>query len=1076
MKREIPFSKLLFILVVVLGATAASYGQNAQITGRVTDQSNAVVPGAQVNVINQQTGLTRDAVTNEDGYFTILFLPPGRYNVNVKKDGFKNLIRSDVTLNVDQQARLDFLLEAGAINEQVTITTDAPLLNTETASVGQVIDNKTVETLPLNGRNYTQLVGLTPGAVPNPGSRASDSVQLNGQRITQTNYRIDGMENNNPIVGLQGSSQAVRPSVDAIQEFRVEGSNVSAEFGNSSGGVVNVAIKSGTNNLHGTAFEFFRNDALDANSFFANRSGLKKSPFRFNQFGGTLGGPIVKNKLFLFGSYQGTITRSGRTVVTTVPTAQMKQGIFPFPVYDPLTFNPLTFTRSAFLNNTIPQERWDAVGAKLLALFPNPNLPGLTNNYAGQIRSSVDNHQVDIRSDYVMGDKDTLFARYSNTNDKNNQGSLFAGPGYGGSALIADQASNTPSSVWSLAGGYNHVFSAAWANELRIGFTKSKLDQQTTTDGSLYSQFGFKGVPNSGEIDGLPTILTSGYSLLGDRLFAPNPFEGSITYISDNVSWTHGTHSIRLGGDYRWQTQLVDQSLPGTGISRGLYVFAGLYSSQVVGTIGSPIADLLLGQTYYTRISAGAKNDLRNFNYGFYINDSWKVTPKLTLNLGLRYELQSPSWEVNQQSANFDLNPGSSTYGKLVTAKKGSILDRSFVNFDKNNIAPRVGIAYQLNDKTVARAAFGIFHGKLGAYDTAPGNPPFSIDVSTAQTFPTCFVVSCAPLSTGLPAGFVSAANVVNPQVNSVPADRPVLETYQWNLSVQRELPGNFSFTASYVGSGTINLIGDVNRNQPLPGTTAIPFPGFGAIVERSPFAHATYHSLQAKAERRFTNGVSLLSSWTWSHAIDGIPTNEDFTTTLGTQSSYNYSLEKASSNIDLQHRWVTSVIYDLPIGRKDKFLGGSSVARAILGGWQLGGIFVAQTGLPFTPTVSRTVQTGNTLRPNLVRDPNLSGSQRTIDRWFDTTAFTVPAVGSIGTAGRNILRGPGYTNLDLLVSRSFSVTETMRLDFRAEMFNALNRAHFGIPNAVVDLPTAGRITTLQAPPRQIQFGLKFVF
>lgn len=591
--RHTLFSRFLFLLVLALSAGTIAFAQNAQVTGRVTDQAGAIVPGATVSATNQQTGLTRSAVANDEGYFTILYLPPGAYKIAVRKDGFKSVARPDVILNVDQVARLDFTLEAGAVTDAVTITSEAPLLNRETPVAGTVVENKLVETLPLNGRSYTQLVALTPGATANPSSRAKDAVQLNGQRLSQTTYLIDGMDNNNPIGfegGITGSSQAVLPSIDAIQEFKVESSNYSAEYGRSSGGVVNVAIKSGTNKLHGTLFEFLRNDALDASDFFANRSGLKKAPFRFDQFGGTLGGPIVTNKLFYFGSYQGTFTRSKRTVITTVPTPDMKRGIFPFPVYDPLTFNPSTFTRQPFANNTIPQQRWDPVGAKLLQLYPDPNLPGLANNYAGQISRSIDNHQVDTRVDYVIGSKDTVFGRYSYNNNYNIEGNLFAGPGYGGNVIIADQPSNNPKTGWSVAGGYNRVFSATFANELRLGYNRVVTDSVTPSKDSLYSQFGIKGVPNSDKIAGLPFFIVRGYSFLGDRLFAPIPFTGSIFHLSDNVTLMRGAHSIRFGAEMRWQTQSNDLSLPGAGISRGLFIFAGLYTGPALGlAILSPI-------------------------------------------------------------------------------------------------------------------------------------------------------------------------------------------------------------------------------------------------------------------------------------------------------------------------------------------------------------------------------------------------------------------------------------------------------------------------------------------------------
>ena len=1066
--------RLLF-LIFALNAVTPAFGQNAQITGRVTDQSGAVVVGAKVNVTNEQTGLTRNVVSNEEGYFTVLFLPPGQYRIVVKMDGFRPFIRSELTLNVDQVARLDFTLEAGAADLEVTITGAEPLLNTETASVGQVVENKLVETLPLNGRNYTQLVALVPGAQPNPRSRAADAVQLNGQRAFQTTYLIDGMDNNNYIIGVDtGTTQALRPSVDAIQEFRVESSNFSAEYGRSSGGVINVSIKSGTNEVHGTAFEFLRNDGLDANDFFANRSGLKKPPFRFNQFGGTLGGPLVKNKLFLFGSYQGTLIRTARTVITTVPTADMKRGIFPFPVYDPFTLNSATLTRQPFANNTIPQARWDTVGAKLLQLYPDPNLPGLVNNYAGQISSKENNHQVDVRGDYVLSTKDTLFARYSYNHGNSTRGSVFGAPGYGGSSYL-DRPAIVPSSAWSVVGGHTRVFSAAWANELRLGYTHNESNQLSPSKESLYSRFGILGVPNSDKMTGLPTFLPTGYSGLGDPHFEPNPKRAGLLYLTDNVTWTRGAHSIRFGGDTRRMSQFSGQSAPGAALSRGLYIFTGLLTGARVGLPGSAMADLLLGQTTRVRLSAYSDADLRNDNYGFYFNDTWKATPRLTLNLGLRYEVQSPPWEANQQAANFDLNPGSPTYGTIVIAKDGSIRDRSFVNLDMNNFAPRLGLAYRLNDKTVMRAAAGIFYGALDrSYYVIPSNLPFVVINATPLN-----VVLVPPeeqLQAGLPAGFVDPKNAVTPEAVFWPEDLPILETYQWNLSVQRELPGNFAVTASYVGSGTAHIVGQRNIDQPLPGTTAPPFPQFSSVIENSPFAHATYHALQTKVERRFSGGLALLSSWTWSHAIDGIPAFEDATTVRGPQDSYHLSLEKASSGIDIRHRWVTSVIYDLPVGRQKGFLGDKAAARALLGGWQLGGIFVAQTGLAFTPGVSREAINGNSLRPNLLRDPNLSGSERSVDRWFDPTSFAAPALDAIGTAGRNILRGPGYTNLDLLVARSFRITETKRLDFRAEFFNALNHTHLGLPNAIIDQPTAGRITSVQAPPRQIQFGLKFIF
>jgi hypothetical protein len=395
------FVRIFLSAMLVLTLEQAAFGQTAQVTGRISDASGAVVPGAQITVTNQKTGLTRESVSNDEGYFTIPLLPPGEYRIAVKKDGFKPVVRPDVALNVEQVARLDFTLEAGAVTETVTITSDALIMNTETSSVGQVVDNKTVVTLPLNGRNYSQLAVLAPGATPNPGTRTEDGFSLNGNRLFQNSFQVDGADNNNYIFGVDtNTTQALRPSVDAIQEFKVETANYSAEYGRAAGGVISVAIKSGTNQLHGSAFEFLRNDALDATNFFANRNRLRKPPLRYNQFGGTIGGPVWKDHTFFFFSYQGTRIRRSNTAVVTVPTADQKRGIFTTNIYDPS--NVVAGARVQFANNTIPEARMDPVGRRIVALYPNPNQPGTVNNYASNQREADNADQYDIRGDHAF--------------------------------------------------------------------------------------------------------------------------------------------------------------------------------------------------------------------------------------------------------------------------------------------------------------------------------------------------------------------------------------------------------------------------------------------------------------------------------------------------------------------------------------------------------------------------------------------------------------------------------------------------------------------------------------------------
>ena len=1075
--KHLHFVRILLLATLVLTLGQFAFSQTAQVTGRVIDSSGAVVPGAQVTVTNQKTGLTRDSVTNGEGYFTIPLLPPGDYRLAVKKEGFKPVVRPDVTLNVEQVARLDFTLETGAVSETVTITSDAPLMNTETSSVGQVVDNKTVVTLPLNGRNYSQLAVLAPGATPNPGSRTEDGFSLNGNRLFQNSYQVDGADNNNYIFGVDtNTTQALRPSVDAIQEFKVETANYSAEYGRAAGGVISVAIKSGTNQSHGSAFEFLRNDALDATNFFANRNKLRKPPLRYNQFGGTIGGPVWKDHTFFFFSYQGTRIRSSDTAVVTVPTADMKRGIFGSTnIYDPANVAP--GARAQFANNTIPAARFDPVGAKLVALYPDPNQPGAVNNYASIQKQTDDADQFDVRGDHSFSGSDKVFARYSRSDRGRIRSPIFAAPGNGGA--FATQPLNQIPKAWSVAGGYTRVLSTTAVNELRINYTQNDSDQLALAEKSLYADFGIKGVPDFDGLVGLPTINVTAFTGLGDRTFTPNPKQAKMFQISDGFSLTRGAHGMKFGGEF-WQLL----GYAGTSnTARGSLTFNGQYTSRVPGTgTGSAIADLLLGLTSTAALTTRQIVHMKGQNYGLYFNDNWKVSPKLTLNLGLRYELTTRFRERDNHHASFDLNPSSPTYGTVVTAKDGDHFSDTFSDQDKNNFAPRVGFAWQIANKTVVRGGGGIFYGGFGYYavgQTTAASPPFFLNITypSASTAATSALV----LSTGFPADALSLSRVVNPATGAQLRNYPFPTVYQGNLSIEREVIGGFVGTISYVGNSTTHLNGQIDMNAPVPGAGAVnprrPFPTFGAINLFTGFGHSSYHSLQLKLERRFRNGFSLLSSYTWSHALDNTQDTEDTTSATIPQNQFNTNAEKGHSTYDLRHRSVTSVIYDLPLGREGKWLGANKAARLILGGFQLGGIFVMQTGQPVNLSVSgNPANTTNPVRPNRSADGNLARGSRTIDRWFDPAAFALPAAFTFGNAGRNLIIAPGTVNLDLLIGRNFVFTERTRLEFRGEFYNAANTAHFGRPNAVIGSPQAGTITNTATPNRQIQLGLRLVF
>lgn len=1070
--------RLLLLGAALLFLAPAVLAQTAQLTGRVNDATGAVVPGAQVTATNTATGFKRETVTNEEGNYVIPLLQPGSYQVMVQKPGFRPILQSDVTLQVEQVVRLDFQMEAGEVTETVNITASGLGLERETSSVGQVIENKTIVTLPLNGRNYTQLVALMPGATPNQGSRAADGISLNGNRTFQNTYLIDGVDNNNYILGVDTSStQALRPSVDSIQEFKVESANYSAEYGRSAGGIVSLAIKSGSNEFHGSVFEFLRNDKLDANNFFSNRAHLERPPLRFNQFGGTLGGPIFKNHTFFFVSYQGTRDKRSRTGTTTVPTREMINGNFgSINIYDPA--NVVDGVRQQFPDNIIPESRIDPVGRRLAALYPAPNQPGSVNNYVANVPTSDTADQLDLRFDHSFRAQDTLFVRYSWSDREIFQDSFFAAPGNGGNGF-GDYPLLTTPKAFSIAGGETHVFSTSLVNEVRIGFTRNRSNQLTTASAPLYADFGITGVPLFDGLTGLPQITVTGFASLGDRTFTPNPKLVEILQLTDNLSWNRGNHAFKFGADLRFRKNFAGTS----SNARGSLSFNGQFTSRTPGQgAGSALADLLLGLTNTATLTTLLTGDFRDRYYGFYVNDTWRVTPRLSVNIGLRYEVQLPMWEVENRMANFDFNPGSPTFGTLVDARDGGIRDRTFSNPDRNNFAPRLGFAYELTPKTVVRGSFGVFYGGLGYQAIAQlgaANPPYFLNVALPSA--TNAATSSLILSNGFPPDLLNQQNLRNPALYSQPEEFPSSEIYQWNLNVQRELPGEIVLTTAYVGSSSARLRGFIDINDPLPGPGAVnprrPFPDFGAITFSSPFAHATYHALQAKAERRFSGGLSMLASYTWSHSIDNSVDAEDASGgSVLPQNPRNLRGEKASSSIDLRHRFVGSVIYDLPFGREG-LGGGNVVLRALLSGWQLGGIFVAQTGFPLTPTITpNPANTTGPARPNMLRDPNLSSSERTIDRWYDPSAFAAAEPFNFGNASRNVIRAPGMVNLDLLIARNFQIAERFRLEFRGEMYNAPNSVHLGRPNVAVNQGQAGRITTTQAPARQVQLGLRLAF
>jgi carboxypeptidase family protein/TonB-dependent receptor-like protein len=1065
--------RIVYVLLLI-GIGAPAGAQTAQLSGRITDSSSAVVSGAAVTVIAIETGIRRPFTSNDEGYYSAPFLSPGTYRLIVEHAGFKQVRVDGITLAVDQSARVDVVLEPGEFHEEVRVEGGAPLIDKESSATSQLIDNRTIVTLPLNGRNYAQLALLAPGAVPSP--KGADAFHVNGNRGFQNSFLIDGLDNNYSLFGGATVTHAIRPSIDAIQEFKVETANYSAQYGRGTGGVISLAVKSGTNTFHGSGFEFFRHEVFEATDFFAKRAGLRPPPLRYHQFGGTLGGPLVRNRAFFFVSYQGTRERRTSPEAATVPMPGMIQGRFGnVPIYDPL--DVVNGVRQPFFDHTIPSQRIDPVGQRLAALYPAPNQPGAVNNFVGNVKRTDDEDQIDVRLDAHLSGRAHVFGRYSLASGQSVQESLFGPPGHGDpGALIG------PRRASSISFGETHMFTGTVVNEFRAGYLTNAAGRHPPATRPLFDEFGLRGISVVEGLTGLPTLTVVGFGSLGDRGGPARP-RSRVVHVSDHLSWARGEHTLKLGGELRLRTNVARQSQA----ARGMLTFTGQFTAQDPRRGGgSAVADLLLGQTSNAQLTTVLEGEFHDRYFGAYVDDTWRLSSRLTLNLGLRYDLQTPMWERDNRMSNFDLDPRSPTLGTLVPARAGDLRSRSFVDLDTNNLAPRVGLVYQIDSKSVLRGAFGTFYSGFGylaaAYTGAANFPHFSrVQFRSATDAATSTLV----LADGFPANALDPGNVRNPAAVGWTSEFPVGQVHQWSLGAEHALSRTTVLSLTYVGSDSAHLRGYNTANSPGPGPGPLaarrPFPLFEDITYVAPFVEATYHALQTKAERRFRGGLGLLVSHTWSHAIDNSSDHGDVegdAPSTWPQNPADVEAERASASFDVRHRLVASSVYDLPLGRPDALLGRSRVFRALLGGWQLAGILVAQTGFPMTPALRTSpANTTTPARPDCLRDGNLPRGQRTVDRWFDAAAFAPATPYTYGNCGRHVLRAPGLMNLDLLITRNFELKGGKRLEFRGEIFNAANAVHLGRPNLLIDLPDqAGRITSTQAPARQLQLGLRFVF
>ena len=1055
-------------LSFLLLAASACFAQvdTATITGVVTDPSGATLAGARIRATSQTTGLDYRTVSADSGVYVLTALPIGTYDFEVAHDGFQTVRRRGVTLNAGTRAKIDVAMVLGQVAEVIEVTGQIPLLESETSNLGQVIENRTITQMPLNGRNYQDLAVLSVGVLPSRTQNfVEDAFSANGASHDQNVFTLDGADNNNYFSGVVvASNQTVKPSIDAIQEFKLETHNYGAEFGRGGGAVVQVTTKSGTNEFHGTVFEFLRNDKLDANNFF--NSGRPKPPYRQNQYGGTLGGPIKRDRLFFFGSFEGNNIREKLTRLSTIPEPAQIAGDFGgrAPIGDPAT-QAANGARTPFPNNRIPQDRFDPVSIQVLRLYPAPNRPG-SQNFVFNAPRNLDAYKYDAKVDWRITDYDTVFVRFSILDWFRLEPGSLPMPASGGDTNVRTSDAKNGVVNWTRA-----FKSGAMVNEARLAYSRLVGTINTPNTEQLWKQFGFKGTFDRADINGVPLFQPASYRAVGDRSFAPDPRKQDIRQFVDTFSWNRGKHALKFGANIRQTIQYTGI----TNFARGVYSFNGQFTRTTAGTQtgGDAMADAILGLTNNAQLSAVLDNRRINWSHEYFIQDNWKITPKLTLNIGMRYEYQSPYVEQNNRAANFVIDPADSAFGTVIFPRGDSVEQRSFRRRDLNNLAPRIGFAYQAGRKTVIRGGYGIFY--LGTFSLPTGatpdyNPPFYLQVN----IPTA--AAAANSAHVIRNGFSPTA--LNPNVldgRSLAAIWPNSWSdgtmNQWNLNVQHSLPWNSLVSVAYVGSNTVHsALGAVDINQPAPGAGANEprrqFPRFADILMIPPLGKANYQALEAKFERRFSQGFSILAGHTFSKTLEG---------GIGQRTTI-LAPEKRLSLQHLPHRFFTAAVWDLPFGTGRKWLSGGALGQ-VVGGWQISPIFEAQRGLPFTPSVNgNPANTTGGQRPNRLRDGNLPRGERTPERWFDPTAFGVPAQFTFGNSAANVLEGPGLVNLDVSIARTFRVSERIALDFRSEFFNIFNDAHFLFPNAVVNTAPAGTISETASSARQIQFGLKLRF
>ncbi|HET6207494.1 MAG TPA: carboxypeptidase regulatory-like domain-containing protein [Terracidiphilus sp.] len=1098
-------SVLAFVALACLSLSAQQITGN--IRGTVTDPSGAVIRGAVVTARQAETGLTRATTTDRDGNYVLLELPIGHYRLQVAAKGFQEHVQDGITLNVNETASVSPRLAVGSEQERVLVSADAELIEPTVTSMGKVVQQQELEDLPLNGRNFSQLGLLQPGVVPlTPGIaeaggslRNGQAYAVNGQRPESNNFLIDGANNFN---GVDGGF-VLKPPVDAIGEFRIITHSANAEFGGSLGSTTNIITRSGTNQLHGTLWEFLRNDAVDANNYFAPT----KEPLKQNQFGASVGAPIRKDKTFVFGFYEGFRNRQGESGLTTVPSVKQRTGDFselcPEGFTQGFCNNPAhqlfnVFANAPYPNNQVPPAQFNSISQNLLSFFPIPNAG--TNLFSTTQVLRNDTDQFGIKVDHYLTPRDTLSFRYMFNQLSQVDPLSPGGASVPGFPVGEDQRAQ------NFVAQETHTFTPALIAVARFSFLRNKFLYGLRENHEPPSSLGFQYEPSLDVAAGPPFIQVNGYSTVGDPITGPrNTYENVFDY-SGSLSWVRGKHELKFGGGYQHQQINALQGIA----TNGFFVF-------VPFPVTDAFASFLTGQpiVFLQGIGDFARN-IRGNNANGYVQDTYKITSRFTINAGLRYELPEPYTELHNRQTLFVPGQQSEVIpdapaGLVYPGDSG--VPAGLIPTDKKAFAPRFGIAWDPNGhgKFLVTSAYGIFYepyytGQGGPLQAPISAPPY---LGTPQVSLPDFA---DPFNGNPPA----PGTFSKPLTNLTLSPKLTLPYAQdWDFNVQQSFANDWLFEIGYVGTKGTRLPRFIEANpavfvpgtengQPISnssnadqrrlysGCTLADSPSscqFSSTGEIAGITNSAYNALEASLRKRFSHGLSFLASYTWSKAIDDVSsfniTGSAAKPVAGendlAQNPFDLGAERGLSLFDARNRFVGSYEWALPFWNHPE-----NWYQSVLGGWQLNGIATLMSGTPFTVFDSNDVAaqgsapeiTGfSAQRPNLVGNPN--DGPRGVSAWLNNDAFErldpVANAGQFGTEGRNVNIGPAYADWDFATLKNFKVTESMRFQFRAELFNVLNRTNFRLPDCDISSPTFNHILSAEAP-RQVQFALKFMF